>query len=231
MLSLRRSRAAPPPGQLRALSIGLGLGAVGALGALPARSGAADSLALLTWLALVAAPAGYLYGAARADLLRFGAVAPACWMVALALADAPSPTGLATPVWAAAVATGLFFAGAALGRLWSEAMWAGAGALFLCMSLSSGLALRGGAWSTPWPPATAAVLLDLSPVTLVCESAGVRDWMWREGVYEPAGVDRLTRRPWRGSLAGPTVLVVGCALAACFSRIGRRDASGKEPSR
>ena len=228
MLSFRRSRTAPAPGQLRALSIGLALGGVGALGALPARSGAADSLALLTWLALIAAPAGYVYGAARADLLRFGAVAPACWMVTLALADAANPTGLATPVWAAAVATGLFFTGAALGRLGSAAMWTGAGALLLFASLLSGLAVRGGAWSVPWPARTAALLLDVSPVTLVCESAGVRDWMWRAGVYEPAGVDRLARRPWRGSLAGPTLLVVGCALAACFSRIGRRNASGEE---
>jgi hypothetical protein len=110
-------------------------------------------------------------------------------------------------------------------------MWGGAGALLLTTSLASGLALRGGAWSVPWPARTAQLLLDLSPVTLVCESAGVRDWMWREGVYEPAGVDRLARRPWRGSLAGPTVLVVGCVLAACFSRIGRRDATGEEPGR
>jgi hypothetical protein len=110
-------------------------------------------------------------------------------------------------------------------------MWTGAGALFLFASLCSGLAVRGGAWSIPWPARAAAVMLDLSPVSLVCESAGVRDWMWREGVYEPAGVDRLARRPWRGSLAGPTMLVVGCILAACCSRVGRRNAPGEDLGR
>jgi hypothetical protein len=59
----------------------------------------------------------------------------------------------------------------------------------------------------------------------VCESAGVRDWMWRAEVYEPVGIDRFVRRPYRGALAGPSTLVVGCLLAVFGARRGRRAAA------
>jgi hypothetical protein len=208
-----------------ALTLALILAGVGALGALPARSGASDPLALLTWLALVAAPAGFFFGAGGHDLVRFGAVAPGAWMVVLALIDAPTERGFATPLWAALAWTGLFAGGAGLGRLFPGAAWRGAGLLLLLAALLAGLPGRAGIGARPWPPAAAARLLDLSPVALVCESAGVRDWMWRAEVYEPVGVDRFARRPYRGALAGPGTLVVGCLLALIGARRGRRAAA------
>jgi hypothetical protein len=49
--------------------------------------------------------------------------------------------------------------------------------------------------------------------------------MWRAEVYEPVGIDRFVRRPYRGALAGPSTLVVGCLLAVFGARRGRRAAA------
>jgi hypothetical protein len=225
MPAAQRSTARPRAPDVASLVLALVLGGVGALGALPSRSGTCDPLALLTWLALVAAPAGFLFGAGGHELVRFGAVAPGTWMVVLALVDAPTERGLATPLFAALAWSGLFAGGAGLGRLFPRAAWRGAGLLLLLAALLAGLPGRAGIGTRPWPPAAAARLLDLSPVALVCESAGVRDWMWRAEVYEPVGVDRFARRPFRGSLAGPGTLVVGCLLAVIGARRGRRAAA------
>jgi len=126
-----------------ALGLALVLAGIGALGALPSRTGASDPLALLTWIAFIAAPTGFFFGARGHDLVRFGAVAPGAWMVVLVLADAPSERGLPTPLWAALAWTGLFAAGAGLGRMCARAAWSGAGLLLLLGALLAGLLSAG----------------------------------------------------------------------------------------
>lgn len=200
------------------------LGAVGALGALPAIDGKSDSLALLTWIAWIAAASGCIFPARGRDLWRFGAVAPAIWMAALALVDGRAEHALPAPAWAAAAWTGLFFAGAALGRIAPDARWRNGAALLLVAAVLSALPARGGLPGAPLPPRATAVLLDVSPVVLLAETAGVRDHMWHRSLYGPAGVDRFARAPWSGPLAAGTVLLVGCALALGAGRVGRRGA-------
>jgi hypothetical protein len=76
------------------------------------------------------------------------------------------------------------------------------------------------------PPALAARLLDLSPVTLLAECSGL-DWMRHPAVYAPAGaadIDPATRVAFSGALAGPIAFVVGCALATLGEGIGRARA-------
>jgi hypothetical protein len=85
--------------------------------------------------------------------------------------------------------------------------------LLLVAALLAGLPGRGGALGAPLEPALARLALDLSPATLVLESAGV-DWMRDPAVYDPVATDRFQRLPYRGALAGPLVLLVGCALAS-----------------
>ena len=210
----------PPPATRLALA--LVAAAVGVAGALAAGG---DPVSLLVWLALLAPAAGYLCGALGVGLLPFGLAAPGVWMVALVVLDGLSPGELPTPFWAALVWTGLFAGGAGAGRLGrrfaGDAGWAGAGLLLLGATLLTALPGRGGAADAPWPPAAARVLLDLSPATLVVESAGV-DWMRHPAVYDPAGTDRFQRPAYRGELAGPLALLVGCVLAAAARGIDRR---------
>jgi hypothetical protein len=74
--------------------------------------------------------------------------------------------------------------------------------------------LAGGAEVARTHPRAAAWLLDLSPLVLVFDCAG---WDWvhaQPEVYAAAGIEWFARRPHPGNLAGPAVLVVGCALAA-----------------
>ena len=200
----------------RALGITLLLGAVGAL---PSLSG--DGLVLLFWLGLVALPLGVLFGSARLDLLRFGLVAPACWMIALTWVEARAGAPLPSPLWGALAWSGLFLAGAAWGRAAPRRRWSRAAGALLLAGLLAALPVRAGLPGVPWSPAVATRLLDLSPVTLLAECSGVRDWMWRAGVYEQAGVDRFLRTPWRGELAGPVLLLVGWALSAVGTALCR----------
>jgi hypothetical protein len=214
----------------KSLAWGLALGLVGALGALPVANGEADSVALLAWIAWIALPAGVLFGARGADLLRFGLVAPGCWMVALALVDAQTEVpsaALPTPVWAAVAWSGMFYAGAALGR-WiasrrPSAVFTASGAALFFTAALAGLPSRGGFPGEPWPPRVASALLDVSPVVFLWESAGLRDAQWHKSLYASAGIDRFARAPWEGKLAGPAVLLVGCALALGASRATRRS--------
>jgi len=206
----------PPPAAR--LAIALALAAAGGLGALATGGDAVD---LLIWLAILAPAAGYLAGALGVGLLPYGLAAPGGWMVTLVVVAGWEGRDLATPLWAALAWTGLFAAGAgagALGRaLRGDPGWTGAGLLLLLATLLVALPGRGGATERPWPPAVARVLLDLSPATLVVESAGV-DWMRHPSVYDPAGTARFQRSSYRGELAGPVALLVGCLLAA-FARV------------
>ena len=76
----------------------------------------------------------------------------------------------------------------------------------------------------PWSPGVTSWLLDLSPRTLLMESAGL-DWMRHPAMYEAAGTDRLgpgLRTVFAGPVAGSTTLLVGCAALAGRALIRRR---------
>ncbi|MBI5433302.1 MAG: hypothetical protein HZA52_10785 [Planctomycetes bacterium] len=206
---------------LRELLIALALGVVGSLGALPVSARGPDLFAALAWIALGAAPLGALARALDVRLLPYGVVAPAVWMGAVAVLDAAVARDLPTPFWAAWVWTGLFAAGWGVATLaGTRRAWAPAG--LLCLSaLLVALPEKGRFASEPWPAPVVARTLELSPLAWVTESAGAIDWPWQKSHYDALGVDRFERRAFRGPLAGPVALVVGCALAwlaAAFTR-------------
>lgn len=217
----RRKPSTGPQVTPRSLLVALGLAATGSAGLLPV--GALDPaspspLALLGWFALSAPAVGFLAGAQRLALWPLGLVPPAVWMVLLGLLDATSPVGLATPAYAGMVWTGLYAAGYGVGRRGLGAPFAGAAWLVvvaLGLTLLPTLELDLPAW---W----IARAVDLSPVTLLMESAGV-DWMRHPAIYDRAGdLPPTVRVPYRGILAGPLVLLVGCSIAI-LSALRRRD--------
>ena len=209
----------------RQLLLALAFGALGALGTLPGARGP-DPLAELAWIALIALPCGLACGALELKLWPFAASVPALWMKALALAGALSERALATPLWSALCWSGLFAAGWGLGR-W-RASGPRAAAALACLSVVLAVLPSAGSFAgRPWPPAVAARLLDLSPVSVCMEAAGV-DWLRHPAVYEPAGaldIDPGLRQPFRGKLAGPALLLLGCALAAFGAARARTRAS------
>lgn len=202
------------PALQRQLLLALGFGALGALGTLPGTRGP-DPLAELCWIALIALPCGLACGVLALRPWPFAASVPALWMIALALAGAVSERALATPLWAALCWSGLFAASWGLGR--ARASGPRAAATLACLSVVLAVLPSAGAFlGRPWPPPLAARLLDLSPLSVCMESAGV-DWLRHPAVYEPAGaldIDPGLRQPFRGKLAGPALLLLGCALAA-----------------
>ncbi len=188
---------------------------VGALGFL-----LRDPSLALAWLAIVVVPVGWALGARRTPPLAAGLV-PFLWLVIAWLRIESAPTlAMAGCTW-----IGLFGAGYA-GGLWLPSGAVLAGLVAACLSWLPGLG---------WSPAVAARLLSLSPATLVIESAGF-DWMRHPAVYEPVGVDAIgprVRLPWRGKLAGPVVLLVGCGLSMAAGRtrmLTWRPASSSAPS-
>ena len=206
----------------RQLGLALGFGAIGALGAIPGARGP-DPLAELAWIALVALPCGIACGALELRPWPFAASVPALWMSALALAGVSSERTLASPLSAALCWTGIFAAGWGIGR------WTRAGvrsvAAALCFSILLSVLPSAGAFlGRPWPPRIAARLLDLSPVSVCMEAAGV-DWLRHPAVYDPAGsvdVDPALRSAYRPALASSIAFVVGCALAWTSAGWARR---------
>jgi hypothetical protein len=191
----------------------------GALGLLPGAAGALDPVTELAWLVLLAPAAGVLCGAAGPALVPFAAMVPGAWCFALVWADASSERDLPTPIWAALAVAGFFTGGFALGCWRPERSIAHAGALLLAFLGATGLSLSTGATGAGEGnlarshPRLAALALDVSPLAFAYDCAG---WDWPHAnpdVYARSGVEWFQRRPWRGSLAGPGVLVVGCALA------------------
>ncbi|HVS09462.1 MAG TPA: hypothetical protein VMS76_06260 [Planctomycetota bacterium] len=227
----------PRPARSRRREFGLALGVAfaGALGALPlgvapGMEAGPDPVALLVWLSVRAVGAGWLCGALGVPLSSYALAAPGAWMVALALAGAASERDLPAPLWAALAWTGLFAAGHGLGRLAPRSPVAGAGLCVLAAGLLVALPGRGSLAREPWPPEAARLLLELSPATLLCESAGI-DWMRHPSVYAPAGTDRFQRAPYRGRLAGPAVLLLGCLLSAGAAAVDRsRTLAAREGS-
>jgi hypothetical protein len=193
------------------------LALAGGLGLLPSATGALDPVAACAWLALFAPAAGILAGAEAPRRVLVALLVPAAWALGLALVGAREPRALPTPHWAACALVGLFAAGWALGVRVRAPLGAAGHALFLGLVLagaSSGFGLlAGGSELARAHPEAARRLLDLSPLVLVLESAG-RDWTHAQPeLYARSGVEWVQRRPYPGNLAGPAVLVVGCALA------------------
>lgn len=210
------------PGEL---ARALGCAAVGALGALPLAGAGPDPVALLVWLALVSAPLGALAAGGAMHPWVVAPVVPATWSVALVAVDGASRVDLPSPVWAAVAWTGLFAAGFGLGRAaGARGVATLAALLFLACATAAALPTGGGLLAAPWPPELAARLLDLSPATLLAECAGL-DWLRHPAIYAAAGaadVDPSLRAAYRGELAAPLALVVGCATAFGGEAVARR---------
>lgn len=203
------------PSQLQSLAAGL---ALGTLGALPACLPGCDTFALLCWISMLAPAAGALLGAARIDPLRFGAVPPALWAVALALLSAgETRASLPTPAFGALAWTGLYFIGVGVGILGRRAALHAAG-LLLAAALLVGLPGRGGITGAPWPARGASVLLDLSPFVFLGECCGVRDMAWHRSMYAPVGTDRFQRAAWSAPWAATGCLALGLTFALLANR-------------
>jgi len=231
---VEKRKVARAPGALESLVLSLAVAAVGCAVALrPAAT--ADSVGLLLWLAVFAPAGGFLLAGLGVRWWPFAAAAPGVWMLALVAVDARSARNLPAPLWGALVFAGLFGLGWGAGRLLARGAparaLAGAGVVGLAAAALVALPTKGapggdGRAGEPWSPATARVLLDLSPATLLVESSGV-DWMRHPAVYETVRADRFERLPYRGALAGPLALVVGC-LVALGAGLATRSAGGAE---
>jgi hypothetical protein len=201
----------------RALAVLAGAAGLGLLGCLPGAAGAGDPVTLLAWLALSSPALGAWVGSTRIGFFPFALAVPAAWGLAFVLAHASAPRPLPSAPWALCALAGLFGLGFAIGRR-ARAALGGAGAVLLATLALAGApvgcgVLAGGAELARSRPRAAARLLDLSPLVLVLDCAGL-DWTHaQDDVYRRAGVEWFTRRSFRGDLAGPAVLVVGCALA------------------
>ncbi len=212
----------------RAIALSASLAAGGLAPLAFVGAGGADVVVLLVWLAIVAFPAGWLAGGWRLPPW-VAPVVGAVWLGGVLLAQASGPrTDSPHWAWAWMVWTGLMAAGFAAGTSARGRPGRGAAASLLVTAALTGLPGGAGLGHLPrWSPSAAARLLDLSPATLLVESAGI-DWMRHPAVYAPAGADSIgpdLRLPWRGELAGPVVLLVGCALAftALRSAASRRQ--------
>lgn len=217
-------RIPPPSGAAQAWLVGAAL--AGGLGALPLGAGGGTPAAILAWLALWAPAAGAGLGRRGVALLPFALAVPASWSLVVALTGAALPT----PLWALLAVAGLFALGHALGSALAgtsggdgTAAVRTAGLVLLAALVATGASVGFGVAAAPDgpPPRWVTAALDLSPVGLVAECAGI-DWSRAQpAVYARSGVEWVPRRPWRGSLAGPTVLVVGCALSWLAAAIRR----------
>ena len=206
-----------------AVLFGLGL-AVYPLCADPRQAG----VSTLIWLSLWAAPAGAL--ASRSGLS--GWAVPVGWLLALTPGiggQLPGLPGLRFEwLYAGLVLGGLFGVGWGVGRAFVSCFMTSAAVLLLFGLLLAGLPSLGGMGGlAPWSPALSACFLDLSPASLVLESAGI-DWMRHPAVYSPAGadsIDPLLRLPWVGTWAGPCVLLLGCLTSWMGIQWGTRRAA------
>jgi len=209
---------------VRELGLALAVAALALPGALPGSRGEPDAVAFLVWLAFVAPAAGAVAGALRLAPWPHAAAVPGAWMLLLVTVDAWGTRDLATPIWAALAATGLFAAGFAVGRFAPDRLrWRAPAAVLVVAALAVLAPVAGALLRAPWPAEAGARLLDLSPATLVAESAGV-DWLRHPAVYDAAGsfdIDPRSRSPYPPALAGGIAFVLGCALAAAAEAFAR----------
>ena len=196
------------------------VGLLGLAGVWPLFFDGAGSESLLVWMALIAAPVGWLAAGLGLRLWPVGWAIPCSWAIPVVMADAGTVVPLPSAPWAAMAWCGLFATGFGAATIWPGRAWAGAAGLFALAALASGVLTlgglgRGGSVGV-WGPATGARLLDLSPVVLLGESAGL-DWMRHPSVYRTGGTAHMgpeMRSAWQGSLAGPGALVFGCIVLA-----------------
>jgi hypothetical protein len=217
---------------LRELLIALCVALAAGIGALPVAAlhgshgtPSADPVVLLVWIALIAPAAGCACAALGVRPLPFAAVVPGSWMTLVALVGAFSERTLPTPLWGSLAFAGLFFFGGALGALWARRVASSAGLVLLATALAMVAPCRGSFADSPWPPAVASKLLDLSPATLVIECSGL-DWMRHPSIYGPVGTDRFEREAWNGPLTGSIVLALGCAAWLAAARVRDRRPRG-----
>jgi len=199
--------------------LALGLTAAGALGFL----GGGSWLTAWIWLALWAPAAGWI--AAWRGGSGWAFAPPLVWGAALALAG----RGLPSPLVGALAVAALYASGAALAlvaaglrhRADGSQAEAGAGLLLLGAGLLTALPALGGAAIRPLAPERVALLLDLSPVVWVCESAGL-DWMRHASVYEVAGAGDLgpDLRAAHSGAGSPAVVLAGALVLGL--PLGRR---------
>lgn len=208
----------------RELLFVLALGGWGAPGLLAGSRGVPDPLGALAWVSLIAPAGGYAAGARGVRLWPLAPVVPVIWMAIVGAADGFSERDLPALAWAALAVAGLFAIGFALPAAVGEFPWRGVGALLLLAGGLALLSLPGLVLRSAFPPRIAAHLLDVSPVTLAAECAGV-DWMRHPPVYEGSAtvdIDPTLRSPYRGEVAGAWVLGVGCAGAVWGARRRQR---------
>lgn len=213
----RRARRTVAP---RELALAASIALFGAVGALPGARGASEPLALAAWLSIAAFPAGFLAGSSSLAPWPLAASIPAVWMGLFAFVDGFSPRDVPSPAWAALAWSGLFAAGYGAGHRCERVRFAGACVSFLGGALLCALPLWGSFARAPLPPRIAALALDAAPAVFVLECAGV-DVARHPAVYDAAStvdIDPAMRTPWRGSLASPLALVLGCALAWLLAR-------------
>ncbi len=208
---------------------------LGGLGFLPGAAGSSDPLALLGWFVFCASAAGAMCGALRIPPFPYGIAVPATWTLFLVGADLASARDLPTPAWAACAVAGFFLVGSAVGSVLRADPWGVGGACLLATLALSGLALGAGfaRAAPPWAkthPRFARSLLDVSPLVFATECAGL-DWVHAHpDAYVLSGVEWVKRRPWHGPLAGPALLVVGCALAQAAALRSRASAKREPPA-
>lgn len=191
--------------------------------------GRADLTALLAWLTLSSGAAACLAGGAGARWSRLVPLAAIGWGAAAAAAVALGPQRQAEPSVLSALAglgpaLGLAALGGGLGSRRPRQAPGLAAALLAAAALLCALPGRADRVEAGWAerrPGVAAALLDVSPLTVAAEAAGI-DWMRHPAVYGPAGTDWFSdrRRP-HGPLAGAVALVVGCALGFASASVRR----------
>jgi hypothetical protein len=210
---------------MRALLVALALGACVLPGALavdpPGPLQGPDPLVCLVWLALIAPAVGCAAAALDLRGWPYAAAVPGAWIIALVVIDGASQRDLPSPLWAALAITGCFYFGLAVGIASRRRVWTAVASLLLASCALVAAPLVAGSFESQWPPGVASKLLDLSPATLFAESAGL-DWMRAPGIYSPVGVDRFERASFSGALAGPAVLLVGCAAWAFAAWLAKR---------
>lgn len=209
------------PGGLRAGALAAG---VGVLGLLAGPRGAFDPVGFLAWLALIGLPAGILVGRSGARLRAEAWIAPCAWLLIFLVVGSGSPASLG---FGFGVTLGLHGVGFALGRsLRGSALPATAGMFLVALLLTAWpvrAALGRPGTRGPVPVAFARAGIELSPLVLVLESAGV-DWTHTQpDMYSLSGVEEFPRRPYRGSLAAPVLLLVGSLLSLIAVRTQRTD--------
>jgi hypothetical protein len=165
-------------------------------------------------------------------------------MIFFVLADAGSPRDVVGPLWAALALAGLFGAGlgagavlAARGEPRVPRACAAAGVALLLGLVLAGLPLQGGlsrpgsSWGRDVPgeapgqalrQRAARLFLEISPLVVVLECAGEDVAHSHPLLYSASGVEWFHRRPYRGRLAGPVLLVVGFAAGEILGRRARR---------